>query len=116
MRGTRGGVQYLAVRVQHACFQPLGDQMQQGLVVYAFRQHLEQPVMLQVVEETLDIGFDHVVVGAELELDGELIHGVQRPDLRAVAVGAAQEVLLIDGFENAFDGQLQQLVFRGRYP
>jgi len=116
LRGTRRGVQHLAVRVQHACFQPLGDQMQQGLVVYAFRQHLEQPVVIQVIEEPLDVGFDHIVVGAELELDGQLVHGIQRPDVGAVAVAAPQEVLLIDGLKNAFDAQLQQLIFCGRYP
>ena len=107
---------HLPIRVQHACLEPLVDQSQKRAVVNALGKHLEQPLVVEVVEEALDVGFDHIVVVPELQLDGQLVHAVQGSNVRSVAITAAQEVRLKDRFQDALDRQLQQLVLSGRYP
>jgi hypothetical protein len=56
------------------------------------------------------------VIPSKLELDRQLVHRVQGPDVGPVPIATAQEVLLVDRFEEPRDRSLQQLVFDGRYP
>jgi hypothetical protein len=53
---------------------------------------------------------------SQLELDRQLVHRVQGPDVGPVPIATAQEVLLVDGFEDPRDCSLPQLVFHGGDP
>src|SRR3990170_1741299 len=70
---------HLPIRVQYACLEPLVDQSQKRAVVNALGKHLEQPLVVEVVEEALDVGFDHIVVVPELQYDGQLVHAYDSP-------------------------------------
>ena len=70
--------------------------------------------MVEMVKETLDVRFNHVVILSKLQLDGEFVHRIKSTDIRSIPITATQKVLLIDRFQDAFDGQLQQLVLSGR--
>ena len=71
--------------------------------------------MVDVVEVTRDVCLDQVVVLSELQLDGEFVHSVEYSNAGAIPVATVQKVLLKDGFKDAFDRDLQQLVLGGRY-
>jgi uncharacterized protein YjeT (DUF2065 family) len=72
--------------------------------------------VVEVVEESLDVRFHDIVVLPKLELEGQLVYGVQRSHVRAIAITTAQKVLLVDGLQDARDGELQQLVLYRRNP
>ena len=57
--------------------------------------------MIDGVEELLDVRFHHPVVSPKLELDRQFVHRVQGSNLRPIPIATAQEVLLVDGFEEA---------------
>src|SRR5206468_3018415 len=59
--------QHFSICVQHPGFQPLLNQAQYRLVINPFRQHPQQPLMPQIVEETFDVRFHQVMVAAELQ-------------------------------------------------
>src|SRR2546425_9636122 len=69
--------------------------------------------MIDAVKEALDVRFHHVVIVPKLELDRQFVYGIQGPHPRSIAITTAQEVLLVDGFEEAGGRHLQQLVFYG---
>jgi hypothetical protein len=48
-----------------------------------------------------------------LQLDGKFVHGVQYSNAGAVTIATVQEILLENGFQNAFDSNLQQLILGG---
>ena len=69
--------------------------------------------MIDAVKEALDVRFHHVGIVPKLELDRQFVYGIQGPHPRSIAITTAQEVLLVDGFEEAGGRHLQQLVFYG---
>ena len=68
------------------------------------------------IEALLDVRFYHPGVSPELELDSPCVYRIQGAYLWAIAITTAQEILRIDGFEEARYGQLQELVFYGGNP
>ena len=68
------------------------------------------------IQELLDVRFHHPDIPSELEFDGQCIHCIQGANVRSVSIATAQEVLLVDGFQEACHGQLQELVFYGGDP
>jgi hypothetical protein len=106
---------HLAVGLQHSCPEPFPNQPQQRTVLQALLQHPDQPVVLDVVNEPLNVGFHHEVIPPKLALDRQLIHRVQCPDVGPIPIATAQEILLVDGFEDSRDRALQPLVFHGWY-
>src|SRR6516164_8742741 len=71
--------------------------------------------MIEVIEESLDVGFYYIVERTELQLIRQLEDRVQGGSHRPVAIAARQEILLVDGLQYPGDRQLQQLILRGRY-
>jgi hypothetical protein len=86
-----------SVGVQNAGHQPFANQSQKGPVVDAQTQHRQQPHVVEIIEETFDIGLYNVAIDAVLQVKGQLSHRIQCSTPRPVAVAAIQEVLLIDG-------------------
>jgi hypothetical protein len=70
--------------------------------------------VVEIIEETLDIGLYNVAIDAVLQVKGQLSHRIQCATPRPVAVAAIQEVLLIDGCEQLGAGELYQLVLQRR--
>src|SRR5882672_3679654 len=97
-------------RVQYPCLQPLADKPQKGAVLNAFPQHTDHPVMIQGVKETFDVRLYYIVVASKLELHRQFVYRIHCPHPRAIAITTAQEILLIDGFEEASGRHLQQLI------
>jgi hypothetical protein len=116
VRGPRRWLPHLAIRVQYTCFEPLLDQPQQCAVIEALCHHPDHPLVIDVVEEACAIRFDHPVVSPKLALDRQFVYRVQGPNLWPISIATAQEILLVEGGEEARDRQLQQLILDGRYP
>jgi hypothetical protein len=72
--------------------------------------------VIDVVEEALDIRFDHPVVAPNLALDRQFVPCVQGSPVWPIPIATAQDILLVDGCEEARDRQLQPLVVDGRSP
>ena len=91
------GMDDLAIRVQNTCLQPFVNQAEKGPVVDTLAQHVQQPRMVHVVKEALDISLSQVAIPSVLEVEGEVADRIQRPPSGAIAVTALQKILLIDG-------------------
>src|SRR5438309_574272 len=107
---------HLAVAFQHSSLEPFLNQPQQLPVANPPAQHLDQFFMIEIVEKTLDIGFNHEVVASKLELDRQFVDRVESSFIRPIPITTAQKILLVDGFQYPRDRQLQQLVFDHRNP
>jgi len=106
-------MEYHAIGVEHSGLQPRPNQPQQGAVINPLRQHPSHPLLLDGLKALRDVRFHPPGIASALELDGQGIHGIQRTHLRAIPVTTPQEVLLVDGFEEARHCQLQELVCYG---
>src|SRR5262249_13542235 len=65
------------------------------------------------IEARLDVGFHHPGLSSELELDGQCIHRIQGAYLGPIPIATAQEVLRVDGCQEARSCQWSELVFYG---
>ena len=79
-------------------------------------QHLDQIILIEIIEKPLDVGFNHEVVPSKLELDRQFVDRIERSLVRAIPITTSQEILLVDGFQYPRDRQLQQLIFDHRNP
>jgi hypothetical protein len=68
--------------------QPLPDEPKKGPVVDAQTQHLHQPVMVQMVEKTFDIGFNYVTITSILQIKGQVLGRIQRSTPWAIPITA----------------------------
>src|SRR5215471_3370385 len=107
------GMDDLTIHVQNTCLQPFTDQVEKGPVVDTQAQHVQQPRMVHMLEEALDISFYQVAIPSVLEVEGEVADRIQRPPSGAIAVTTIQKLLLIDCCQQLRTGQLHQLVFQG---
>ena len=96
-------VHHRSIRFQYPCFQPLLDQPYQRPVINALFQHLDQPFVVYVLEVALDVSFHYEVISSKLELDRQLVHRVQSPNVWAIAIATAHKILLVDGFQYPLD-------------
>src|SRR6266849_3223692 len=104
--GPGGRVEHLAICVEHASFQPLPNQPQSCAISNPCRQHPYHPVLIDGIKELLDVRLHHPGIASTLELDGQCVPCVQGANLWAIAIPPAQEVLLIEGFEEPRHGEL----------
>src|SRR5215467_14860176 len=102
----------LTIRVQNTCLQPFADQVEKSPVVDTQAQHVQQPRMVHVIEEALDISFYQVAIPSVLEVESEVADRIQRPPSGAIAVTALQKILLIDCRQQLRTGQLHQFIFQ----
>src|SRR5713101_2017071 len=100
-------------RVQYPCLQPLADKPQKGALLNALSQPADPPVLIPAVTEALEVRLHHVVLVPKLELDRQFVYGLQGPHARSIPITTAQEILLVDGFEETGDCHLQQLILHG---
>jgi hypothetical protein len=77
---------YFAVFLQDSRFQPLFNQPQKFPVVDPLLQHLDHPLMIDVVEEAFDVSFYHIAISTKLELVFESFYGVSRSNPRPVSI------------------------------
>ncbi len=113
LRGARYRLKDSPRRVQSPCLQPLADKPQQGAILNALSQPADHPVMLPAVKEALAVRLHHVVIVPKLELDRQFVYGLHCPPARSIPITTAQEILLVDGFEEVGDRHLPQLVLYG---
>ena len=99
-------MQYLTVSVEHPGLQPLPDQAQQGAIINTLRYHPHHPVMIDGVTELREVRFHHPGLASAWERDGPCIHCLQGSNLWPIPRATAQDVLLVDGFQEARHGQL----------
>ena len=85
-------MEHLAVGISHTRFAPCADEPEEGAILYPQPEHLQQPFMINVVEEAFDVRFSHRVVRATLPMTGESSHRISCANLLPGAVATRQEV------------------------
>jgi hypothetical protein len=76
----------VSIRLQDTGLQPFPDQVEQGPVLDAQAQHVQQPGMVNVVEEAFDIYLDQIPLPPGLQVEGEVPDRLQRPAFGPIAV------------------------------
>jgi site-specific DNA recombinase len=66
LRGAGLRINHMSIRLQNSSLQPFPDQAEKGPVIDAQTQHLNQLVVVQMVEKAFDIGLYQVTITAEL--------------------------------------------------
>ena len=84
--------------------------MDKGFVVDPLVQHFQQPVVIHIIKETLDIGFYNITINSKLELKRQLAHGNSGIFPRAITVAEREEILLVDCVQESDTGSLNDLV------
>src|SRR3954447_12307417 len=102
----------LTIRVPNTCLQPCADQVEKGPGVDTHAHHVQQPRMVHVIEEALDLSFYQGAIPSVLEVDSEVANRIQRPPSGAIAVTALQKILLIDCRQQLRTGQLHEVIFQ----
>jgi hypothetical protein len=105
-----------AVGLQHSGLEPLPHPSPPRAVLQAFRQHPEQPVVLEVGENPLDVRFAPDVVRPPLARDRQLIPCVQRPHLGPIPIAPAPAVLRVERGTEPRDCPVPPLVCPGGDP
>lgn len=103
-------VDHPAVRLPNARLQPLPEQAQKGPVIDPHAQHLQQPVLVHVVEEAFDVGRYHIPVPPLLPVKGQVADRLPGPALGAVPITPRQNLLLLERLQDSGAGGLQALV------
>ncbi len=80
-----------------------------------YREYLKEASRC-TIQASLDVGFYHVLVASELQLDREHVDRIACTNMGTVPVAASEKVLLVDGFKYAGDGSLHQRIFDGWDP
>src|SRR5437667_6714381 len=75
-----------------------------------YREYLKEASRC-TIQALRDVRFYHPGVAAALQLDGPCIHRLQGAHLRSIPLTTAQDILLVDGFQEARHCQWQELVF-----
>ena len=88
------GMDDLSIRVSNPCLQPFTDQVEKGPVVDTPAQHVQQPRMVPVVKEALDISLYQVAIPSVLEVKGEVSDRIQRPPSGATRVTRPAETCI----------------------
>src|SRR6267142_4582092 len=97
---------------QHARVQPFTDEPQHALVCYAVLDKLNQPLMVQAIEERTDIAIQHPVHSL-LQGNEQGIQCIVLALARSIAVREAEEVRLVDGIQHLDCRALDDLIFQG---
>jgi hypothetical protein len=72
--------------------------------------------VVDVIEETFDVGVDNIAKFAILEVEAQLFDRFFGTPPWSIAIADGQEVLLVDGVGNLGAALLYQLIFQSRYP
>src|SRR6266851_6647881 len=97
---------------QHARVQPLAHEPQYPLVRYPVLEELNQPLMVQAIEERAEVSIQHP---AHLSHQQAGVQGIQRIVLAfawSVAIREAEEVRLIDSIQHRDCRPLDNLIFQ----
>jgi hypothetical protein len=116
VRGPGRRMNALASGRQPPGLEPLPHQPPQRPVLQAFLPHPAPPVVSAVVNEPLEVRFDHDVVRPKLALDRPLSHRGHGPTVGPIPLATAQAVRRIEGCEDPRDRTLPPRVFPGGPP
>src|SRR5215216_5919198 len=97
---------------QHARVQPFTNEPHHALVCYAVLDELNQPFMVQAIEERAEVAIQHPVHPSRQQAG---VQGVQRIVLALagpVAIREAEKVTLVDSIQHRDRRPLDQLVFQ----
>src|SRR5215831_15457677 len=76
----------LSIRLQHSRLQPLADKLQKGPIINAYTQHVQQPGVVHMVEEALNVGLYQIAIPSVLQIEGEVADRIQRPASGSIAI------------------------------
>src|SRR5208337_856745 len=107
LRCARGRMDHLSVRVQDTCLEPFLNQAQKRLVINTLSEHPKHPIMIDVVEESLDVRFHNPTVPPILQLIREVPYRIKRATTRTIPIAAIEKVLLINGLQDLGYRKLQ---------
>ena len=94
--------------------EPFTEQAQYPAIGDPVLDELQQPLVIDGVEETTNVRVEHPVYLPLGQTYPQRIQCVVRVAARPKPVAEAEEVLLVDVFEHGLDGLLDDLVFQGR--
>ena len=114
LRGPCFGLEHRSIGVQDPGLEPFADEIEKGAVVDPKTEHPQQPAVVDVLEEPADIGFHQVAELAGRQRHAEIAHRVLGAPARAVAMGAVEEVFLVDRPQELGTGQLHEFIFQRR--
>jgi len=100
--------------LEHSRLQPLVDRATQHAVVDPLVQKAPQMTVIQRVEETLDVHFQHPTTAQRRQPLPHGFQGLMGRSTRAEAEATRQEVLLVDHFEHHRRRLLEDLVLVSR--
>src|ERR1051325_5961695 len=99
---------------QHACVQPFTDEPQHALVRHSMLDELNQPFVVQTIEERADVAIQHPVHPSRQQTGVQSIQRIMLALAGPVAIGEAEKVSLIDSIQHRHRRALDQLVFQRR--
>src|SRR5712671_1574122 len=99
-------------RFQHACVQPFSDESHHALVSYPVLDELNQPFMVQTIEERAEVAIQHPVHLSRQQASVQSIQRIMLSLAWPVPIRETKEVSLIDGIQHRDRGPLDKLVFQ----
>ena len=103
------------VALQDTGLEPHPDQPEHPGVGDPVRQHPQQPLVVDRVEEAADVGIEHPVHALAHDRGVQRCKRLVRVPPRPEAVGEPEEVGLVDGAQHLGDRALDDLVFQRRH-
>src|SRR5205085_8958433 len=97
---------------QHARVQPFTDEPRDALVSYAVLDELNQPFMVQTIEERTDVAIQHPVHSPRQQPGEQSIQRLMLALARSVAIRETEKVSLVDSIQHFDCRPLRYLVFQ----
>src|ERR1051325_3106181 len=99
---------------QHARVQPFADEPHHAPVSYAVLDELNQPFMVQLIEERADVAIQHPVHFPRQQSEVQSIQRLMLALARSVAIRETEKVTLVDSIQHFDRRPLRYLVFQRR--
>src|SRR5438552_7404395 len=97
---------------QHACVQPFTDEPHDALVSYAVLDELNQPFMVQTIEERADVSIQHPVHLSRQQPGVQSIQPIVRAFAGPVTIREAEKVSLVDAIHHRDRRALGDLILQ----
>ena len=103
------------IALQDTGFEPHPDQPEDARIGDPVRQHSQQPLVVNRVEEAADVSIEHPVRSLAHDRRVQRRQSHVRVPPRPEAIGEPEEVGLVDGAQHLGDRTLDDLVLQGRH-
>ena len=103
------------IALENTGLEPHPDQPEDARVGDPVRQHPQQPLVVDQVEEAVDVGIEHPVHALAHDRRVQRRESLVRVPPRPEAVGEPEEVDFVDGAQRLGDRTLDDLVLQGRH-